>query len=803
MQQPPIRFSNKWKLTTTIFAFLTFILGALGFCGWVFDNTFLRTFLSDGASMKTNTSLMIMIAAISLWLINKGKQTQGRFFIGLLTLLSILIIIEQLFNVNLSIDELIFKDPFTNAKLEAPGRTSLLTSISMLFVAVSMFFFSYRRFQIAQLLACGVFVTIYISLMGHLFHINGFYSLGRYSGVAFHTALAIVLLSVGIIIASPQKGWMEVAYQRLGNKRVHVYILSYLLVGIPLFAAIYLFVIENSLLSASSNVVILIALTALLSLPIAYLLLRLVNLMDSELLKTGSRLEVALDAAKLGSYDLILETGIMNCSDQCKKNYGLPADVPFNFPDLLNAIVPEHRERIQQKVNEAIENRTIYNEEYMVKWPNGSLHWVNASGKPSYNEDGKAISIAGVTYDITVSKNYEMELQQINEEMAASNEELIAVNEEQAVTNEQLQLAQDNYLRLYNELSDSQDELLFAISAASLGTWDYNPQTNKFKGNDLLKSWFGLDPFEEIDLSNATNAIIENDRQKVIAAITHALDFNSNGNYDIIYTIVNPKTSTPKIVRAQGRAVFNEQKQATRFSGTLQDITEQVADEQRKNDFIGMVSHELKTPLTSLSAIIQVLNQRLKNSDDNFVPAALEKAIVQLKKMSSMINGFLNVSRLESGKIQIIKQNFDLGDLLKEVIKESEVAMAAHIIRLDNCGKVTVNADRDKISSVISNFLSNAVKYSAKGSAIEASCTVEQGRGRISIKDYGIGIKPQDKDKLFDRYYRVEDINTKHISGFGIGLYLSAEIIHRHEGKIWLDSEWGVGSTFYFELNLS
>ena len=239
------------------------------------------------------------------------------------------------------------------------------------------------------------------------------------------------------------------------------------------------------------------------------------------------------------------------------------------------------------------------------------------------------------------------------------------------------------------------------------------------------------------------------------------------------------------------------------LSKIARDITEKKLDENRKNDFIGMVSHELKTPLTSLNAIIQVANAKLKNSDDTFLASAMEKARLQIKKMSSLINGFLNISRLESGKILIGKQNFSICQLIIESIDEITFTLSAHTIHFHSNKPITVNADRDKIGSVISNLLSNAVKYSPKGKLIQVSCEIIKNEVWVSIKDEGMGIKASDLDKIFERYYRVETDHTQHIAGFGIGLYLSSEIISRHDGRIWAESQTGEGSTFYFTLPLS
>ncbi len=170
--------------------------------------------------------------------------------------------------------------------------------------------------------------------------------------------------------------------------------------------------------------------------------------------------------------------------------------------------------------------------------------------------------------------------------------------------------------------------------------------------------------------------------------------------------------------------------------------------------------------------------------------------------MSTMINGFLDISRLESGKIMIEKSHFNIEELIREITEEMRLSVTSHHISLTECAPVSVYADREKINSVVSNLVGNAVKYSVKNTTIQIACAVNQHEIIVSVKDEGIGIKPSDADKIFDRYYRVENNSTRNISGFGIGLYLSAEIIERHDGKIWLESEHGKGSTFYFSLPL-
>jgi len=216
-----------------------------------------------------------------------------------------------------------------------------------------------------------------------------------------------------------------------------------------------------------------------------------------------------------------------------------------------------------------------------------------------------------------------------------------------------------------------------------------------------------------------------------------------------------------------------------------------------------MVSHELKTPLTSLNAIMQVTSAKLRQSADPFLVSAMERANVQVKRMTAMINGFLNVSRLEAGKMDIQKEPFMLDQLIREVVDETALIVTSHPLIFGPCGPVNVNADRDKISSVVSNIIGNAIKYSPVGKPIHIKCLVRDYYATVVIKDEGIGIKPPDLEKIFDRYYRAEAHRMGLISGFGIGLYLTAEIIRLHGGLIWAESDFGKGSSFYFSLPLS
>lgn len=314
-----------------------------------------------------------------------------------------------------------------------------------------------------------------------------------------------------------------------------------------------------------------------------------------------------------------------------------------------------------------------------------------------------------------------------------------------------------------------------------------------------MKALFGYLPGEDLSYEAALAQVPDKYRPKVIATIEESRARQAPFHLECPVTGFHDRRE--RWVRVLGGFSIPEGS-IHHLSGVIMDITEQKQNELRKNRFIGMVSHELKTPLTALKAYVQMLNVWAKKQKDNFTIGALSKVEKQIKKMAAMITGFLNLSGVESGMIHLDKQDFFLDELIREVIEETAFILAGGQISLVEAGPLRVNADREKIEQVIINLLNNAVKYSAKIAPVEVYYTQAGDMVQVSIKDSGIGISQEDIARLFEPHYRVESKETQNIKGFGIGLYLCAEIIKRHQGKIWAESEPGKGSTFSFTLPL-
>lgn len=339
-----------------------------------------------------------------------------------------------------------------------------------------------------------------------------------------------------------------------------------------------------------------------------------------------------------------------------------------------------------------------------------------------------------------------------------------------------------------------------ALDSANVGIWIMDPPSGKFLPSKRTSELFDFLPEEEMSFEDAMLKIVEKHRKSVIEVIENA--FKKQCALYIEFPVVAGIDRKQRWLSLTGG--FSRQDIGNSyFSGIIMDVTERKQSDLRRSKFIGMVSHELKTPLTALKAYVQMLNNWAKKKKDSFTIGALSKVDKQVKKMLNMINSLLNLSGAEAGKIHLKKEDFRLDILINEVVEETLFITATHHIITRPCDPVSINADREKIEQVLVNLLSNAAKYSDKTEAIEIGYVLHDTHVEVSVRDHGLGIAPADIQKLFLPHYRVASKETERIAGFGIGLYLCAEIINRHQGKIWAESEPGKGSTFKFALPFS
>lgn len=235
--------------------------------------------------------------------------------------------------------------------------------------------------------------------------------------------------------------------------------------------------------------------------------------------------------------------------------------------------------------------------------------------------------------------------------------------------------------------------------------------------------------------------------------------------------------------------------------GTSTDIQEIKEQDQQKDFFISMASHELKTPVTSVKGYIQLLQSAYAKSEDALLKKSLAVIDKQIVTLTNLIGDLLDVSKIKSGSLVLNKQDFEITEMISETASQIQQVNPDHHISFS--GKpALVFADRERISQVLINLLTNAVKYSPNSKDIIIKNFIEDDQVVVSVHDSGIGISKTDQEKIFERFYRVEGKDEKTYPGFGIGLFISSEIVQRHQGKISVSSEPGKGSVFYFSIPL-
>ncbi len=254
------------------------------------------------------------------------------------------------------------------------------------------------------------------------------------------------------------------------------------------------------------------------------------------------------------------------------------------------------------------------------------------------------------------------------------------------------------------------------------------------------------------------------------------------------------------------RPIKNEKEEITGAINCFVDITGRKELEQQKEEFIGIASHEIKTPVTTIKTFTELLQKKLSGSVKKESAVILEHIITQSDRLTNLVGDLLSFSQMQAGKFLINKEEFDLNKLMERTVSAIKETTLHHTITLEGRVKRHVVADASRIEQVVINLLTNAIKYSPVGKKVIVHVGEHAGDAVVSIQDFGLGIEKADHKTIFERFYRGKEKNgfakSEKAEGFGLGLFIAAQIIEKHEGKILVESILGKGSTFTFTLPL-
>lgn len=400
---------------------------------------------------------------------------------------------------------------------------------------------------------------------------------------------------------------------------------------------------------------------------------------------------------------------------------------------------------------------------------------------------GTALSI--ILTDLTIQKHTQEELKDKNEQL------LIAQK-----FSEQLNIELESKVKeRTKELLKSREHFKFLADTIPVIIWTALPDGQYDYFN---KQWYDYTGKKFADSKgNGWQSVIHpDDRKTTVSAWHHSIQTGRPFKNE------DRKLSANGIYRwhLQHALPFKDDEgNIIAWFGVCTDIEEQKSDMKKKDEFIIMASHELKTPVTSLKAFTQLLSMMQINEGSKIARGMLEKMDKQINKLTSLITDLLDASKVNTGQLKFNMGNFDFNDLVKDVVEEMQRTSSTHNLQINLSKTKSLNGDRNRIGQVITNLLSNAIKYSPHADKIIITSSTNSDEMKLCVQDFGIGIPISQHNKLFTRFFRVANKKTDTYPGLGLGLYICNEIVKRHSGSIDFKSEDGKGSTFCFSLPLT
>jgi len=430
------------------------------------------------------------------------------------------------------------------------------------------------------------------------------------------------------------------------------------------------------------------------------------------------------------------------------------------------------REDIRKAVNEG-HSITVELRNYR---KNGELFWNELFISPISIHDGKVSHFIGVQNDITRRKNAEENL---------------------AYEREQVELKIQERTK---ELKENKEYLDSIVQTIRQGLLVLDPQYKVISANDFFLKTFKVEKRETIgrslyDLGNG-QWNIEQLRillEQILPSNNPVLDFEVDHEFPHIGR---------KLMLLNAHRVELEGSFKDRILLAIEDITEIRASENRKDDFLSVSSHELKTPLTTIKGYNQTILKLLPADVNPKIALMVNKSGKQIDRLQNIITSLLEMSRIQSGKLVLDADKIDLNQLIPEILEDMSEVDQKHRLHFESQLTKTIAGDESQISQVVQNLLTNAAKYSPDAKDIKIALSEVSNFAKVSVTDFGVGISLEDQKMIFDRFFRVSTIQ-KHFPGMGIGLYISAQIIKQHGGTLWVDSEPGRGATFSFTLPLT
>jgi two-component system CheB/CheR fusion protein len=476
---------------------------------------------------------------------------------------------------------------------------------------------------------------------------------------------------------------------------------------------------------------------------------------EKNLRETQEQLKLALQGGSVGTWQWNIKTNALIGSGEQAELFGLREKSFFKtFAEWENTLHPDDLSEVRKQLHLSIAEKKPLDIEFRITWPDRSTHWILSKANTYYDKDGNADRMMGVNIDITERKR--------------------AV-EALAESEKRFHMMSDN-APVMIWMSDADQQCNFVNK-----TW--LSFTGKTFQEQTGKGWLqGIHPEDrDIFFESYDSAYMERAEFKIDYRLKR-----HDGHYRWIMNHGVPRYTNDGTFLG--------------YIGTCIDITERIDLEKQKDDFMGIASHELKTPVTSIKAYAQILHEKFTRANDVGSATMLGRLDNQIDKLTSLINALLDVARIQSGQMEYDETLFEIGPFVQEITEEMQRTSSKHEIQVVLNAGGNVFADRARIGQVLSNLISNAIKYSGDANKIIVETKQDDNGFIFTVQDFGIGIPSEMQDQIFGRFFRVSEASGNRASGLGLGLYICSQIVVQHNGHIWVESDPGKGSLFGFSL---
>jgi PAS domain S-box-containing protein len=543
--------------------------------------------------------------------------------------------------------------------------------------------------------------------------------------------------------------------------------------------------------------------------------------------ESEERLALALEASNLGTWDWDVASDTLRFDARCEQIFGMePGSFSGSFSeDLARVIHPEDLERLRDAVKASISGRTPYRLEYRTVWPDGSLHWVHASGRAYYDKrTGQPTRMLGTVANIDEIKNQEARFRQALLEKNESLETLELVN----ATGQSL-AAELHLERLVQGVTDAATRL----SKAAFGAFFYNVLNERGEAYMLYTlSGVPKESFEKFPMPRATQVFAPTFKGEGVVRsddITRDPRYGHNapnkgmpqGHLPVRSYLAVPVTSrSGEVIGGLFFGHFQTGVFTEREEKLVVGLAAQVAvamDNARlfqraqeaissRDTFLSIASHELRTPITSMKMQAQLMRRRIASNDPTaFSPERVTRLVDQTERsigrLSRLVEDMLDISRIATGRLNMQLEEVELSELTREVLSrfEPQFSEAGHPLELHLTSGIVGRWDRYRLEQVLANLLTNALKY-APGAPLKVSTQQVGNAAILEVQDRGPGIAPEDQHRIFERFERL--VTANQASGLGLGLHIAKHIVEAHGGTIQVRSTRGEGASFIVELPL-